>query len=358
MGYCRKYPGIGCSTEGEKKDSTINGDLPGADLIPRYWNLTAGTVGDIVFFGKITIREMIRSWRSHAENLSSHIKSVDEKLKFLEGRDSTAIREIAKRYENPKFPIIGVPSQGSWSKDPEPLDAASINREYGATTFNVCGWCKFTGGGVCRYSYHITTSCTFKTDAGMKDEERRFNTPCFLKKASNETLDSLREGFRKNLNRIIEEKRETDRKIKLLLKLEKLAVKKPALPDYRPYNWFNVNDPVVCFVGSWKERIISDQFVTAKVIYGYRHHDGCVSVCYDKRVHSGPYLEGHGGGYGMSRPEVMHVWEFEYLLEHPEFAGLYAKKGVSSSLEGYDIEQFLLALATEAAKRTRSKKER
>lgn len=324
-----------------------------AGLIPQYWDLTASNVEDIVFFGKITIREMIRSWRSHASSLSSSIKTVDERLKLMSGKTAKDIIQIAKQSENPEFPQIGV-RRDSWGDDPEPLDAASINREHGATTFNVCGWCKYAGGGSCRYNYHISTSCGIVNDAGMKDEDRKFNTPCVFKTANDSFFDQIRNGLEGTRRRLIEEKRQTDRKIKLLLTLEKRAEKKPAMPNNRPYDWFNVNDPVMCFIGKWQERIVPDQFATAKVINGYRHHDGCVSVSYDKRVHSGDYLEGHGGGYGMSRPEVMHVWEFEYLLAHPDFASLWSKKGTSKHLEGFDAEKFLGAMAKEATSRNKN----
>jgi len=319
-----------------------------AALIPQCWNLTAGTVEDIVFFGRITIREMICFWRRTAKSLASQIKDVDEKLTFLQGKGAADIRKIAKQYENPEFPQIGV-RKDSWGNDPEPLDAASINRKRDATTFNFCGWCKYAGGGLCRYHYYITASCSIKTDAGLEDEERRFNTPCFLKEAPDKVFDEIRKGLARKRERLIEEKRKTDKKIKFLLALEKRAEKKPAMPAHRPYDWFNVGDPVVCYIGGWKERIVPDKFVTAKVINGYRHHNGCVSVCYDERVHSGEYLEGHGGGYGVSRPEVMHQWEFEYLLRHPGFASLWLMKGTSKHLEEFDAEQFLDALVKDSA---------
>lgn len=328
-----------------------------AALIPQYWDVTASTVEDIVFFGQVTIREMIRSWRYAANGLASQIKDADDKLKLLKDKGAADIREIAKQYESPEFPHIGVLKDG-WSRDPEPLDAASINRKRNATTFNFCGWCKYADGGSCRYNYYITTSCSIKNAAGMEDEERRFNTQCFLKEAPAKVFDEIRKGLTSEREQLIEEKRKIDEKIKFLLTLEKRADKKPAMPDHRPHDWFNVDDLVVCYVGEWKERIVRDNFATAKVISGYHHHDGCVSVCYDERVHTGEYLEGHGGDYGMSRPEVMHAWEFEYLLEHPDFASLWSKKGTSKYLQGFDTEQFLGALAREAVRRDRERRSR
>lgn len=317
-----------------------------AALIPDYWDLTASIVEDIVFFGKVTIRQMIRSWRSDAYGFISQIKDADEKLKFLQGKAAANIREIAKQYEKPEFPHVGVPKD-SLSQNPEPLDAASINRKHDATTFNVCGWCKYASGGSCCYNCHITPSCSIRTHAGLTDRNRRFKTPCFLKKAPDKVFDEIRKGLTRERERLIKEKRNTDEKIKFLLTLEKRAEKKPALPDQRPHDWFNMDDPVVCYVGKWQERIVADDFVTAKVIDGYRHHDGCVSVYYDKRVHTGDYLEGHGGGSRISRPEVMHAWEFKYLLEYPNFAKFWAKYG-AQQCKDFNHWQFLGALAKEA----------
>lgn len=322
-----------------------------AALIPQYWDLTASTIEQIIFLGQITISEMIRSWRDTVNSLASEIKNVNKKLTFLQGKGAADIRKIAKRYENPEFPQIGV-YKDRWVNDPEPLDTASINRKYGATTFNFCGWCKHADGGSCRYNYHITTYCGIKNAAGLRDDERRFNTPCFFKEAPEKVFDEIRTGLACERERLIEKKRETDKKIKFLRALKKRAEKKPAMPNHRPDDWFNVDDPVVCYVGQWKERIVRDNFAPARVIDGYRHHDGCVSVRYKERVHSGEYLEGHGGGYDMSRPEVMHSWEFEYLLGHPDFASLWSKKGSSKRLEGFDAEQFLNALAKEAVARS------
>jgi hypothetical protein len=294
---------------------------------------------------------MVRSWRGHAESLSHSIKKTDEMLAFMQNKNATEITEIAKDFECPTFPNIGTPKD-SWSKDLEPLDAASINRKGDATTFNFCGWCKHCGGGSCRYNYRITTSCSFIDYAGMKDEERKFNTPCIFKTATDQFFNQVREGLAKKRDQVIREKKTTDVKIKKLLKLEEEAEKKPAMPGARPHDWYNINDSVVCYVGEWEEILTDEQFSTAKVISGYRHHDGCVSVCFDKKIHNGDYLDGHGSGYGMSRPEVMHQWEYEYMLTHLDFAKLWAMKGTSGSLEKFNPERFLLALSNEAMKKS------
>lgn len=154
------------------------------------------------------------------------------------------IREIANQYESPEFPQVGF-RKDSRGDDPEPLDAASINRKHDATMFNFCGWCKYAGGDSCRSNYRITTSCSIKNDAGLKDEERRFNTPCFLKEAPDKVFDEIRKGLMCEREQLIDEKRVTDAKIALLLTLEERAEKKPAMPDHRSCDSFKVDDSVV-----------------------------------------------------------------------------------------------------------------
>ncbi len=328
------------------RKSALNLDTPVSKykLIPDYHHIPANTLRDLVFFGKGTIRALVRSWRSTAGDISASIKAIEERIKLFDGLNPEGVQKIAANYESPEFPSIGVP-RDSWSGDPEPLDAASINRKSGATTFNACGWCKYASGGTCRYSYYITTSCGLIQNAGLSDNERRFNTPCTFQTAPEEFFAAVRAGLRVSRDEAVAEKRRADGNIQLLLRLEGMAEEKPVLPSERPHDYYNIDDPVVCYIGSWKERIMPDQFATAKVINGYRHHDGCVSVCYDDRIHSGPYLDGHGGGYGMSRPEMLHTREYEYLIANPQFADAWARSASERALDGWDPDAFLAALA-------------
>lgn len=349
-------------------------DFTATDLVPEWWKLTTETVEDIKFLGQVTIRQMIRSWRHTASELSGRIKRINGEIKFLQGNDAESVRALAEEYENPEFTFeqIGV-RPDSWGNDLEPLDEASEKRERGATTFNMCGWCKHAAGGTGRYNYRIITHCSFITDAGVKDVDRWFGMPCFLKDADDEDFNLMACGLASQLGILIARKHETDAKIKFLLELEKQAERKPALANHRPHDWFDIDDPVVCYVGGWERARLRDvismhlpesavkwlrqrgwlgdpklvtfkEWAIAKVTDGYRHHDGCVSVRYDKRAHSGPYLEGHGGGYGMSRPEVVHAWEYDYLREHSDFAEVWMAN-TPSHLKDFDPGQMLIALS-------------
>jgi hypothetical protein len=189
--------------------------------------------------------------------------------------------------------------------------------------------------------------------AGLKDEERRFNTPCFLKETSKKTFDEIREGLTRERDRLIGAKRGTDEKILFLLALEKRAEKKPAMANHRPNDWFSLNDTVVCYVGNREGYDASLAFVTAKVVNGYRHGDGSILVNYEVASLWEEDAEGCVLHYDPLRPEVMHSWEFDYLIGHLDFASFWVKKIVRKGLKKFDVERFLAALAREAVRRER-----
>jgi len=316
-------------------------------LVPQYWNLTLRSMEDVIFLGKVNINQMIKSWRWKAESELGSDEKARELARFLEGRTAEDFQEMAKEYENPKFPSVEVPKD-SWVKENEPTDADSIIRKRGATTFNVCGWCEHTSGGSCRYNYMISGSCEFENYLRAGQSAKKFYTPCFLPHVQPAYLEKLIKSMN---HRSCEAKSDYEA---ILMKIEILeralgeAEEKPALPDRRPSDWFDIGDPLVCYVGAWKgnKKLTEADIAVATVIEGYRHHDGCVSVCYDEKIHDGEYLEGRGGGYGMSRPEIMHQWEFEYLCEHPDFARLWLLEGTGKHIEGIDPHGMLRAFSS------------
>lgn len=326
-----------------------------AALIPfrRHENLLPCTVEDLVSYGEAVLRDVIRCWRHQAKELAGSMRRADEKFRLLQGKSAEDIRKIAGQYENPEFPLVSF-REGMRPVGPEPLDTASINRKPGATTFNVCGWCKYAVNGSVRHDYYIDPECDIRRVAGLKGDKYHFNTPCFLKKASRGELGVIRAGLARQLDSLIEKKREADKNIRFLLSLEKQAEKKPAMPYFRPQEWFNEGDSVVGYIEDLEGRIVKDAFVSGKIVNGYRHGDGTIFVCYDRRIHTGSNLGGYGTAISATSSAVMHEWEFEYLLEHPEFARTWAKKGVDDPEEGH-VDQLLNAFAQEAVRRNLEK---
>lgn len=309
----------------------------------------------VASLGSRNIAALISDARSHEKSLTNRVGEVKSKQELLRGKSGADFVEMAKDFENPTITDISVP-EDSWSKDPEPRDAASINRKGDATTFNMCGWCKHAGGGSCRYQYHITTSCRLLHNS----PETRFNTPCLLQDKTAEEVAAEVEQLEREVEDLLERRERVREGIKLLQKLKKGAPDKPYLMSLRPHDYFNVGDEVIAYVGQWgedgdhKSLVQGGVWVPAIVVFGYHHHDGMVSYQALFPIHSNmSNFEGRGGGAGDSRPEVMMLSDFNFLQEAMQntetgdlgFAGLWLAN-TDGDLRGFDKAQFAKDLSS------------
>jgi hypothetical protein len=296
--------------------------------------------------------------------------------------------ELAKSYDNPQFKPNEIGKRpGSWGDDLEPLTPESETRKAGSTNFNICGWCNHSGGGSCRYSYHISTSCQLlatypETVAreGMKDylslngdnpNELKFNTPCLMQKLTAREVEATLRGIDFNIQAALA-KRETARAVINKLLEQRRATNeaiKPWLVGNRPCEYMNVGDPMVVYIGGWgKDCIVKGDWINAIGIFGYRHHDGCMSYQAQFPIHTNAsYYEGRGGGAGMSRPEAVLATEFALLVsmvqklgpkatyaelmkstgnKNPEqaFLRIWFKNIERQKLESFSCEKFFEAL--------------
>ncbi len=319
-------------------------------LIPDYWHgIYVPTEADFVFLGSKNLEYLKQYWRREEREIVGCIKTVQAQIDMLDGKTVDDIKAMAAEYEHPEFPKIGVPND-SWSKDPEPLDADSINRKSGATTFNFCGWCKYCGGGLRRYGYHITTVCPLipeELNNGRETygyDEFRFNTPCAIANGTQELLETCVEYLKSKLAGLVEKKAEISESVRFVANTMKKAEEKPYLAGHRPPDWFKLGDEVVCFISDgFEDALKKGVFVTGKVIYGYRHGDGCVSVCADEKIHDGDYCDGCRLGYDFSSPEVLHKWEYEYLKSHPDYLEVWIR--ASADLSEFNSREMAQAFA-------------
>jgi len=187
----------------------------------------------------------------------------------------------------------------------EPIwNAENINRKSGSTTFETCGWCEFAGGGSCRYNAHLQTSCSLLPE--WKHHVLFWDSPCIWKHQGKadieqgvERLRGQAEGYRRSAQR-------SDEWANKLLTLRFCADPIPVLPDNRKADHFNEGDNIRFYLnGVWE---------SASVVYGYRHHDGCVSFASEK------FPAGPNGatGCGFATPTVLLESEWQYFHEHPD----------------------------------------
>ncbi len=323
------------------------------DLIPDYWyGIYVPTEADLIFIGSNNIEYLKRYWRSEECSLSKQVKATQADIDLLVGKTPDDIKAMAAEYENPDFPCIGV-LPDNLSKDPEPLDAASISRERGATTFNVCGWCKHSGGSTCRPNYHITTYCPLiprqlgNGDARGVNEKFRFNTPCALANGTQELLDTCVEHLKARKANLVASKQRAAAFASYLAEVMRKAEEKPYFASHRPHDWFNINDRVM-FLTSDGEAIIPEKansFIAGTVINGCCYHDGRVSACSDTPWHIGEYCDGRGVGFGTSRPEILLEWEYTYLKEHPDYLKVWLRCSKADLRSKFDSKRFAEALA-------------
>ena len=311
---------------------------------------------DIRYIGANNIERFISMLRGNEKSSSARIHSLRRKQNLLRGKSGEYFAKEAKKFDNPTFPEIEI-RDDNWANEEEPMDAESINRKRGATTFNVCGWCKHVGGGTGRYDYIISGSC------GLLDIDERelpaylynyihdikkvtFKTPCVLQVLPPEDFPLIVHAYKLGID---EEKKKREnirngiRKMQDILRnLPEEEQKKPYLMEMRPYDLFNYCDQVVVLIADYKNAIVKGEWASAKVIDGYRHHDGCVSYCFNFPVHNGEYLKGCGGGAGMSRPEILLKEEFDYLrtayVEDPRFFMIWL---ANISMRDFSLEKFM-----------------
>jgi hypothetical protein len=189
------------------------------------------------------------------------------------------------------------------SREPE-WNAENMNKKKGDTTLKTCGWCQYQGCGSYRHSCMLSGDCELMKSYG-NEREVEFDTVCKIIQLSPDDVSAIIKSKEYDIKESENSIKESKKEIEALRKIKKTLKYKPMLADSRPYNYYNVNDVVYtyCYDGNvWKK---------AKVVEGYRHHDGCVSFIYE-----GTIVEpGHAPGAGCGRPELLKEKEFQYFSE-------------------------------------------
>lgn len=234
-------------------------------------------------------------------------------------------------------------------KDEPEWTAENQSRNKGDTTFKQCGWCEHAGCGSYRYQCMLSGSCDLLRTYG---DERKWNSPCKVIGLGKKDLQGLidyKKGDIKDREKAIVD---LNKEIGHLTELKKKAGEKPPLPGSRDSDHFNVGDRVaVNMDGKW---------IGGTVVYGYRHHDGCVSFHLDgenppkfnklenafnkeekpkdwefhqQAIDSiGEIADAPGCGY--STPSVMLLKEWEWFADHPEEYEWWIKQCLEKDYNG------------------------
>jgi hypothetical protein len=312
-------------------------------LVPKWWSSKGITSEQsIIELGKTSIQEMIKSHMSDVNGDKSHIKELQKNIAVLSS--GIWVKESKKSFE-PSQDMFTLVRDDNYGKEFKPNHPKLYGLVDGDTTCSMCGWCKYRGGGSYVGGYMISGSCDFFSNAGL-DRRCLVNTICLLKYCNPKDIKSLVDKLKKKLKFVESEVINSTKKIISLKKLMlKASSKVPVGFDNRPCDWFNIGDAAVFYVGGWKgdaKLLTTDKFIPCKIINGYRHQDGCVSTVAEIKVHDGSNLDGYGLASGMSRPEVMLKWEFDYLRSNLKFAKKWAD--CRSERSEFDLNTFIIDL--------------
>ncbi|MBI3572091.1 hypothetical protein HY091_00960 [Candidatus Kaiserbacteria bacterium] len=324
---------------------------------PEYTLRGVESWREIARLGSNNIAVLISQARRHEKELTGSIAELKERQNLLRGKSGNDFAKLARQYKDPVFPKISVPSD-SWSKDAEPLDAASKDRKRGETTFNRCGWCKWASGSTCRYSYNITSSCSLLGGNEDLGGENKFDTHCLMTGLTAQQVATQVVRFEKQVKDLLWKRDKVRHGIKLLQMMKKVEPVKPYLMSLRPHDHFNVGDDAMAYIGQWPKDnehtlVAHGKWAPVTIVFGYRHHDGCISALGEFPIHSNTsYDGGRGYGAGMSRPEILLRSEFEWLrnaiLDRKKgdlgFLGMWTAN-IDPKLEGFSRVQFVKDLA-------------
>jgi hypothetical protein len=267
--------------------------------------------------GANNIKKLLSYLRNSEGSSSGRIKELYEKRKTLDGASAKDFIKKSKEYDglpNP-FPEKGERAN-NWSGDLEPLGVESETRKHDSSSYTLCGWCKHSSG-TGRFGYTISGSCNFFNEQEKIGFDCKWDSPCFMKTLSEIDFKEMVE----NIDLKIEEEKVKRESIRIAISkmqsiLDTVNEDKPYLMSLRPHDYFNVGDRMKIYMRHFKDHIADGDWISASCIFGYRHHDGCVSYQTDYPIHTNlSYYEGRGGGVGSSRPEAIKESDFEYFCK-------------------------------------------
>lgn len=305
---------------------------------------------DVSRLGSKNIHALFKRVCAHNESIGSERDEILGRYGVLHDKSGDDFKKMAEGFQNPTITKVGIPT-GSLSGDLEPLDAASKNREAGSTTFNICGWCKYSSGGDLsgQYQFVNRASCSLLSDPSL---QTRFNTPCLLQTKSRDQLAIEARHLSDEVGALMARRRKVCGGIDFLERLKgKKTEEKLLLMSLRSSNHFNLGDEVMVYIGQWgsSKRELDGVWAPAIVIPGYRHHGGNVNYQALVPVHTDmSKIEGCGGSAFFQSPRVLLRSEFDYLRRvtnssnegDAHFVGMWLNN-FAGDLGRFDTAQFL-----------------
>lgn len=297
-----------------------------ADLIPDVYSdcVFASNEDDLLFLGKQNLLEFAATWKRRSNDYHHRLKYAQERVDLMKGKTALDFQALAKDYDNPEKFRVTCKSNGNY----EPIDQESIDREYGTTTFNLCGWCKYVRGGLCRYGYYIEPSCLLipkelGNGSGYGGTKKsQFNTKCILQNASDEFLKNCHIYLENELVELSAKIAKYEAFAKVLTDLSERAEEKPTFSIARGEDWGKPGDPAVCYCSP---KLSNLKYWNTFLQGTLGEINGFITIHFSKKVHDGRAFDGFGFNVGHARPEIMLLKEYQYLRSHPDYRKVWLR---------------------------------
>lgn len=121
--------------------------------------------------------KIIETTENNVKKRCDVIKDFQEKIRLIGEMVDGKFSEIAQKY---KDPIWLKTADNDNEKSIKEFGKEAREQEKDSTTFNRCGWCKFSEGDIYRYNYVVDNRCIFFEDGNY--EVSPLDRECRLKK--------------------------------------------------------------------------------------------------------------------------------------------------------------------------------
>lgn len=303
------------------------------DLIPKRWDykICIPTEEDLIFIGSKNIKRLRVDWQKERRYMYGRLRAINNEIDLFSNMTLSDIKKIAAEYENP-----------------ESLYGDSINRKFGATTFNVCGWCKYCierrcsdcDGGRCR-ECTSTAACSL---IPLKAQNNiHFDTPCVLANGTQDALDACVAHMKVCRAELPLRIQQVTARIRYLTRMLEKSEEKPCFSHLRPCGYFNIGDSVMFHTSSYDFVVPSKvcTFVSGKVVPDPDHCKKGLEVRTDEPFRTrGSHNDGYHQGFGVHSKRVLHTWEYDYLRSHTDYLRVWVRS--SAIFDGeLDREEFI-----------------
>ena len=275
-------------------------------IIPDSMGINVTNRYKLVYLGWWNLRHVLHYQSKQRRDAISTINSLKRILQEVDGKTTEDVKKNAFSYENPTLQV-----DLSYSGVPIPVDPGSRHRQSGETTLNCCGWCN--------YCTTVTTipvcgNCKITGWCNIEQKPVQFDTKCLVKNATNKHLRECAKRIKRDIKEAEIKKIQAAKYTECIIKAMQKSESKPPFADWRPSDYYSIDQDMVCF--------FPEKGIVAITIID-NTSDGIIFTVpqFGNQEQRLRYVHD---------PNIMGKWEFEYLKQHPKYRALWLETSNAS----------------------------